>query len=272
MDWIIPQEQFDEHLLAMEQSFMDPISLCHEAINYCGELSETYREKIISLGFPNDASEIRFFKREKPRVLGQLQFYQKRLEMALSHSIVELDRNKEILGSEMARCQSFLSNHRTMVQYLRLEQTAMDHLFFLRKHRKQIMATHYGQFHFDPRFSTSHDGLVAQIRAHQYYQKFLGRLLERSAHEGMPLGIPQLQWTDSKVDLMEIIFSISLKGSINKGVLSLKELVQYFQIWFNIDLGDPYHLAMRLRNRSHPTKFLEQLETLIHEHIETLES
>lgn len=272
MDWIIPEQQLQTHLLTLERSFLDPIALCHEAIQYCGEVLEDYREKVMTSGFPDRAAEIQFFKRDKAKVLGQMLCYQKRLELALSHPQVAWDRDVEAVASQLKLSKAFLSHHRAMVQYLRLDGTALDPHYFLRENRKESLTSHYSLPHFDPRFSTSHDGLVAHIWAHQHYQKFLIQLLQRPVDEGLPTGMSPLQWTDTKIALMEMILTVHLQGSINKGTPSLKELVRYFQIWFNIDLGDPYHLAMRLRNRSEPTKYLNLAAALIQEHIEELES
>lgn len=272
MDWIVPEQHLETHLLTLERSFLDPIALCHEAIQYCGEVLEDYREKVMTSGFPDKAAEIKFFKRDKPKVLGQMLHYQKRLELALSHPQIAWERDGEIIASQMKLSKAFLSHHRAMVQYLRLDRTALDSHYFLRENRKESMTSHYALPHFDPRFSTSHDGLVAHVWSHQHYQKYLLQLLQRPAVDGLPPGMAPLQWTDAKIDLMEVILTVYFKKSINKGALSLKELVQYFQIWFNIDLGDPYHLAMRLRNRSEPTKYLKLAAALIQEHIEELES
>lgn len=272
MDWIVPKETIEEKLLELEQTFLDPMVLCHQALHFCGELLESYRRNVKQNGFPGEADEIHFFKLTKPHILGHWLRYSKRLELALDYPVLNFGNDKTEIRSKMAENNAFLAHHQEMVLYLHLNQTGMDAHYFLRKNRNLSSLARFRLHHFDPDFSTARDGLVAEILAHQGFQLQLRSLLEIPFGGDLSNGVSKLRWTDSKTDLMELLLSLYQKGAVNRGNTTLKELVIAFQKWFGIDLGDHYHLAMRLRNRSNPTKYLERLQHGLQDHVRDLEA
>ncbi|MCR9229009.1 MAG: RteC domain-containing protein [Flavobacteriaceae bacterium] len=269
MDWILPKETFENELLDMERSFLDPMALCHEGLNYCGNLLETYRSQVARSGFPDETAEIQFFKTDKPLVHGNYLHYALRLQLALDIPLMDLEQDRQHIKSLIEHAHKFLSRHHPMALYLLTGATHNDARYFLRKNRGGEGTARFHLQHFDPAFCTSHDGLVAHIRAQKSFQQHLLDLLGISPKMGG--GHPVLQWTGSKTDLMELILALAEKRTINNGQATFKELVTQFQQIFGVDFGDPYHLAMRLRNRSHPTKFIDGLSRALLGRIDDLE-
>jgi hypothetical protein len=77
--------------------------------------------------------------------------------------------------------------------------------------------------------------------------------------------VDQLNWTGSKVALIELIYALYHQSVFDNGNADIKTIAQAFEITFNIDLGDFYHTFMELKSRKvNQTKFLDNLrETLI---------
>ena len=75
----------------------------------------------------------------------------------------------------------------------------------------------------------------------------------RSSH------IPQLlKWTDDKISLVELLYSIS--KSINHGKASIKAITDCFQYFLQVDLGSSYRILIDINNRK--TNITRYLDTL----------
>ncbi len=58
-----------------------------------------------------------------------------------------------------------------------------------------------------------------------------------------------LLWTGSKRALIELIYALEANGDFNRGNASLKEIAEYFEIIFHIEIGDLYHAYLEMRGR-----------------------
>jgi hypothetical protein len=69
-----------------------------------------------------------------------------------------------------------------------------------------------------------------------------------------------LQWTDSAIALVELIYALFANGSFNHGQATLKEIAEYIEQVFHIDLGNIYRVHLdTLYRKSGPTAFLDRL-------------
>jgi len=69
-------------------------------------------------------------------------------------------------------------------------------------------------------------------------------------------------WTESKAALVELIYAIYYSNALDKSKSSIKELAGLFEHFFDIDLGDIYHIFHELKNRKlEPTKFIDSLKS-----------
>jgi hypothetical protein len=68
-------------------------------------------------------------------------------------------------------------------------------------------------------------------------------------------------WTRNKTDLVELIYAIYESNCFNDEKISLKRLVHYFESVFNVDLGNPYHTYITIRDRANRTQFLDELKS-----------
>lgn len=58
-----------------------------------------------------------------------------------------------------------------------------------------------------------------------------------------------LKWTCSKVALIELIYARHYQGVFDNGNYDIREVAQYFESAFGIDLGNFYQTYLELRNR-----------------------
>lgn len=116
-------------------------------------------------------------------------------------------------------------------------------------------------FESDPKFCTCHDYTVARIIANDMLEVYLKdelRKLKRTDTEEQKIYTPKvkLNWTDSKSAMIELIYALYYKGSLNNGQADIKEITKYFEVVFNIDLGDVYRSYIEIKNRSSRTLHL----------------
>ncbi|RUT79057.1 hypothetical protein DLK05_05665 [Ancylomarina longa] len=72
---------------------------------------------------------------------------------------------------------------------------------------------------------------------------------------------PQLNWTESKAALVELIYALHSSHSINEGRVDIKTIAELFESMFSIELGDVYHTFSEVRNRKiEQTKFIDLLK------------
>jgi hypothetical protein len=73
-----------------------------------------------------------------------------------------------------------------------------------------------------------------------------------------------LQWTDSKVALVEFIYALYAGKCFNNGNTSLKDIAFCCETLFNIEIGDFYRIFLEIRNRKKSrTQFLDKLKDKI---------
>ncbi len=79
--------------------------------------------------------------------------------------------------------------------------------------------------------------------------------------ENEKLGSLQLNWTESKTALVELIYALHSSHSINEGRIDIKTISERFESLFSMELGDIYHTFSEIRNRkTEPTKFIDLLK------------
>ncbi|OJW05106.1 MAG: hypothetical protein BGO52_21760 [Sphingobacteriales bacterium 44-61] len=57
----------------------------------------------------------------------------------------------------------------------------------------------------------------------------------------------RLQWTGSKVSLIELIYSLQSVGVVNNGSADIKMLTAFFERTFQVELGNAYNVFQEMR-------------------------
>lgn len=168
--------------------------------------------------------------------------------------------------TELDQIEAFFYENIDFYKYYRSGSTHLDNEYFLREEQSVnfLMGTFY--FEKDPTFSTISDYTVARILANEMLCAYLNdEILQleepRLKHPSFPK--IKITWTRSKTELVELIYAIYEACCFNFGKGSLKQLIKYFEVIFNIDLGNPYHTYLEIRERSNRTQFLDKLKELL---------
>lgn len=141
----------------------------------------------------------------------------------------------------------------------------MDYKYFLRGKFDVKLALSSYYFETDTNFSTSHDYKVAKILANDLIQLYLENkliMIENKGTNEKSQRQPNIKmmWTGSKVALTELLFALHTEGAFNNGAADLKDIAEYFEHIFEIDLGQYRRTFLEIKARKNDrTKFITTL-------------
>lgn len=218
--------------------------------------------------FKNEAEEINFFKHIKPQFLSKLIYHNRVLNIETKKPYGGEKVLRKYYNNELVKLKRFFDNNLEFYKYYRTSSMYLDHKYFVRgKHDiKLSLDTFY--FEADHRFTTSHDYKVAKIIANDLIQVYIEDAISNiniKEAKDKAKSKSKFNWTESKVALIELIYALQARAVFDNGKADIKEISAYFEILFNIDLGDYYRTFLEIRMRkTGRTKFLDLLkESLI---------
>jgi len=221
-------------------------------------------EHILKRGFKSREEEMRFFKHQKPIVVAKLIYYNAiyKIETKKPHGAKPI---RKYLNRELKKLKRYFDNNLDFYKYYRTNNTSLDETLFVRGNHDIKLCLDTGYFQSDLTFSTSHDYKVAKIIGNDLVQVYIEDQLYNKDQEDKPKASKKLNWTGSKVAIIELIYSLHYQGVFENGNADIRLIAKYFEDVFNVDLGNFYQTYLELRNRKiNQTKFLDTLrETLI---------
>jgi len=258
--------KLNEQLNFADLEIDDPIQRSESAINII--VNSIEKLKIIFEKEKNKSQEIEidFFKNIKPKFTSKLIYYNAifKIETKKPHGGERI--LKKYLNNELDKLKRYFDNNLDFYRYYRTGSNYLDTKYFTRGKFDIKMALDSFYFEADRTFSTSHDFKVAKIMAHDLIQVYLeDKLLmmeNREPKEKSQVN-PKLKqnWTGSKVALIELLYALHTEGVFNNGASDLKDIAEYFENIFNIDLGQYHRAFLEIRMRkSDQTKFLNSLK------------
>ncbi len=240
------------------------------AIKKCRLCLMEMKKHVIGYMFRNVSDEIYFFKTLKPGVNSYLLYF---LEI---HHIETLwvdakDTLKKKLNKKRKEVNCFIQNHYEFYRCYKSKLNYMDDILFTRKVNDIYWLKDDPSYVVEPEFSSGGDYLLSRILAYEKLKKYLNTQSvqcdpDKEAIGGTLLdaGKQKLAWTESKVALVELIYSLYYSNAINMGNIEIKQLASVFEDIFDIELNDFYHTYTEIRNRKKDRiKFLDLLRNTL---------
>jgi len=257
VDFLITSKQLSQEILEIEETSSTRFVSYSSIIKYCREILEIYRLNIKTYKFKTVPEEIQFFKEDKQIPLVELIYYINLRSLELETSTAGKYKPKLLL-QKIKKIDKFFLKNREFRRYVELKHTFMDEFYFTRGFLNKVEA-YDNPVYWDPEFSTSHDILLAHLKA---YQKILPFLHKQLALLDNPQGNFELKhdihWTSSKVALTELIYALHLSGAINNGSADIISIVSLFEEVFNLKLDNFYKKFSEIKARKgRRTKFLD---------------
>jgi hypothetical protein len=220
--------------------------------------------------FSDEHEEIHFFKKTKPELFSKLIYYVKIFNIESRRPTGSREIQEAYLKHELEKLTFFFSNHLEFYQYYRMDSTYFDDRYFMRGKEDLHLYQDSLMFYVDPDFSTSHDYMVAKIIANDRLEVFLKTELDALfikannpnwGHIGD--SVQNIQWTDSKTSLVELIYALYASGSLNNGHCEIRELASFFEQAFNVKFTDIYHTYIEIKNRTNPVRYIDNLKAAL---------
>jgi hypothetical protein len=227
------------------------------------------KEHIQERKFPNQDDEILFFKEIKPSIYSKLIYFVKVFNIESKKPNGSDKSQKKYLLNELDKLENFFSENLEFYQYIRNNMTYLDDKYFVRGKLDIRLYMDTFIYDADPEFSTSHDYKAAKIIANDLLSIYLKTELsvmekkEFSANKNFIISKGKYTWTDSKAALTELIYAIHSVGCINNGNIEIKELANFLESLFRIDLGDYYRDYLQIKCRQNQTKFIDTLKAAL---------
>lgn len=214
-------------------------------------------------GFAGLQDEMSFFKTMKPQLEGKLLFYIRQLQIMLGKPSGSKESLQRYYHTQLESINRFFEENRFLVRYYRSGETFLDDRLFVRVDALAFLTAgdmlQAGDLH------AMYDRFAAELVANELLAGYLAGAV--TALDDMPLpdfggNNTALKWTDSKAALVELLYALYRKGSINNGQAGIKEIAGFLEKAFGVDLGNYYRAFQELRIRkTGRTNYLDHLKS-----------
>ncbi|NHM07641.1 tetracycline regulation of excision, RteC [Flavobacterium sp. CYK-4] len=243
---------------------------CESAIDIILKTINNLKSIVSKQSFKTETEEIQFFKEIKPQFTSKLIYYNVIFKIEMKKPNGGSRILKKYYNNELIKLKSFFDNELDFYKYYRSGSSYLDYKYFLRGKFDIKMSLDSYYFETDRNFSTSHDFKVAKILANDLIQLYLENQLimidnKDISEKSQRKPNIKMTWTGSKVALTELLYALHSEGTFNNGAVDLKDIAEYFEHIFDVDLGQFRRTFLEIRARKNDrTKFLISLnETLM---------
>lgn len=248
------------------------LKMSEQSIICINDCLKQLKEYVSKNNFLNQATEIQFFKEIKPSVYSKLIYFVKIFNIESKRPNGSDKSQKKHLLNELNKLELFFSENLEFYQYYRNNMTYLDDKYFVRGKLNIRFYIDSFSYDADPEFSTSYDYKVAKILANDllsvYLKSELAALDRRENKRNDYFRKSKYSWTESKTALVELIYAIHASNCINNGSLDIKEIAQFVEYTFDIDLGDFYRTFLQIKNRQSSPKFIDTMRAALIKKIE----
>ncbi|HCN10809.1 MAG TPA: tetracycline regulation of excision, RteC [Chryseobacterium sp.] len=257
--------ELSEQLNFIDLEVDDIILRCEKSVEIILKSLEKIKSIIYKSGFKTEQEEITLFKEIKPQFTSKLIYYNSLYKIETKKPFGSPRILKKYYNKELDKLKLYFDNNLDFYKYYRTGSTYLDYKYFVRGKFDMKLSLDNYYFETDTNFTTSHDFKVAKILANDLIQLYLENqlvLLENKEDKQKTQRNPnaKLTWTGSKVALTELLYALQTEGVFNNGTADLKDVAEYFEENFNIDLGQYRRTFLEIRVRKEDrTKFISTL-------------
>lgn len=254
--------EFECEYEALKSTTNDVLVLCHKMIEFIEEKLKELGKWLKNHVFSTIQAEIQFFKELKPKMVSKIIYHHQLLKIESSLPPTKKKKKKHY-EKELVKLYEYSMNNKEFYEYYRSKGSFKDEEYFVRKQYKNLW-DNCSHLISDSKLCTSHDFVLTTFIANEILEGYLEKKLEElNGNNGITNSLlsSNLNWTASKVDLVELIYALQLSGAINGGNCEVKEIATYFGKMFNVDIEDNiYRAFIDIKSRkTNQTKFLNTI-------------
>ena len=238
------------------------------AIGHCKIALDRMRELVIKEGFPDQKSEIYFFKKIKPAVYSKLLYYQAVFDLESKRQKADSSVISRYFQKRLYKISEYMEEHQVKVQYFKCGFKHLDEKYFVRGITEIPLELRSSHHLMDEDFFTWHDHTFSMIMANEMLIDHIQKELEKLEYSKLNVNtLPKspLYWSGKKIDLVENLYAWYFSKSVNHGKATIKDLVEFIGLVLNIDLSkDVYKYFTEIQQRKiDRTKFLDYLKAVL---------
>ncbi|WP_158618109.1 RteC domain-containing protein [Chitinophaga lutea] len=221
--------------------------------------------------FASEEEEIFFFKYIQPGILSRKIYYSRLFRLEAGRPKILREDYRKFLFRELQRIDMFFEEHQALHLYVSSGATDKDEQYFLRNSRynNEYPVDLAGML--DTRFCTVTSFKLAELMGLRDVGDYIAGKLENWTGPLQLSPKPRLRWTDSKTDLVELVYALYSAGSFNNGVAELKQIFEWLESSLEIDIGHAYSHFRDIRMRKKEIAiFLSRLRSNLLRRIEEL--
>lgn len=212
----------------------DPITGAKIAIRLITEFLDETQNILCSHEFSSSDTEVDFFKKEYPKIYEKLHYFKsiQNIEAKKLSFCITDEQEVELLQKKRESLKTLQDHEVQMLSYFNLVED--EEKFFLRGHYKWRK----NNFIFASNESYAINSISEIIGKRNAIKALIKYIDERLYQLKNPNSIisSNLKWTDTKVNLIILIYGIYLSDSVNKGEVELNQLIELFEKIFSIEL------------------------------------
>lgn len=251
-------------LTQLQNQTHDNNAVAEEAIKLLIVALEKLKSFFIRYHFCNKNEEMHFFRVIKPHFSSKLIYYNEIYNIETNRPFGLTKVLRKYYQNEMRKLKKFYDENADFYKYYHSGNHTLDKKYFLRGKPDLKLTIDSFYLQSDHRFSTSHDYKVAKILANESIKEHLETQIARLQVKGVTLTTKDrgktLKWTGSKVALVELIYALQAEGVFNNGQSDLKEIITFFELHYDIQLGQYHRTFLEIRERkSERARFLNSL-------------
>lgn len=237
-------EQFEAQLEETQKSHERIIQKARMGLKVCQSFFKKLEESVRNDQFEDPEDEIFFRKEVKPKIFSRLIYYYKLFNIEVARPVGHTDDQIAFLQKELDQIKEFFEDNKFFYKYFRSGETYLDEKLFLQGDESNAVSLEL-YIHSTPAFTTHFDYIFSRILANEmllaYLNKAIDALRGKSAPQEKTNGQPvkTLAWTESKSALIELIYAFKARGSFNNGKATLKEITDYLQLVFHVEITNP---------------------------------
>jgi hypothetical protein len=262
-------ELWNEYQASLQEINSSSLNTYQKASAYL-KLSRTTLSKIEVFlsehSFKDDEEEIHFFKEIKPLFLKEVIYHSELFYFESNRPAHSKPKIQHFIKDQLLLLDAFINKHKSFYNYYRLGLNDKD-LTYFKKSSNLSEPAPPDCINLDCNSAVPYGDLLAKLLAYDklstYYHKGLDKIKGHPVAEDEPSQKPNdhFVWTESKAALIELAYALYAKGSVNFGACNIKQIIEQFEVLFNVKLGNFYRVYMdMLIRKKGRTPFLDSLK------------
>lgn len=266
-------KELEDEIASIQSIDNNPIVFLEQAIICTIKALEKLKTYFKKHKLETKKEEIEFFKEIKPQLTSKLISFNDRYKIEINKPNGDKRQTKKYYKKEIKKRNNFFLKNAEFYKYYKTKNTCLDKKYFIRKRYdiKLTLENHY--FQSDKNFSTSHDYLIAKIIANENIIEFLKTKLKKESKKRINTTM-NLQWTGTKVALVELTYALHNNKVLNNGNTSLNECIKAVESFFNTEIKQHNRIFLEIRNRKtiQKTNFLNNLSENLNKKMNELDN